>query len=101
MKTVGSEVVDQSREHVVEGDTGVQAQDQVVDEDEGGHRSARLRLLSWLGVLGLCDNTRDLADLGIEEADRECVCTSNNQGCSPVHEQVVVFREGDPGGHRT
>jgi len=101
MKTVGSKVVDQRREHVVEGDTGVQAQDQVVDKDECGHGETGLCLLSWLGVLGLCDNTRDLADLGVEEADRERISTCNSQGCLPVHEEVVVFRERDPGGHWT
>lgn len=44
MKFVGSEVVDQGREHVEEGDARVQAQDQVMDEDKCCHRGARFCL---------------------------------------------------------
>jgi len=99
MKGMRAKVADHGREHVVKGDGRVDAQDQVVEKDKGGHGSARLGLFGRLGVGRLGNHTGDLADLGVEETDRDAVSGSNGQGRLPVHEEIIVFGKGDAGRH--
>lgn len=99
MEGMGGKVLDHGREHVVESDGRVYAQDQIVNKDKGGHGSARLALLGGLGVGRLGDDAGNLADLGVEQGDGGCVGGGDGQRGPPVHEEVIVFREGNTGGH--
>lgn len=97
---VGSKVLDHGWEHVIKRNSRVNTQNQVVDKDKGGHGGTRLGLLGRLGVSGFGDDAGNFADLGVEEGDGDGVGCGDGERRLPVHEEVVVFREGNPGGHR-